>query len=112
MREKADEERENATWTFAADCKVVDAMRQAKEEDDEPAPVGEPRPPRVLSAESKPSGNLDAVRTMTAMEEFTGRAASLGEGVLTLSWPPSREWPDGREEVHRRAALDQVRGPL
>ena len=94
IRKKAEEEREDATWTFQADSKLYEASTQEEIE-------GAAPPKRA------PSGSLAAVRTMLTLEEFKGQEVELHDGVLRLVWQPTRDDRRQRERCVRPALLDQ-----
>ena len=99
LRKKAEEERENHTYTFAADCKKLEESTQMSEG----AALDGIRPERPSTASVKQAyGDLDAVRTMASIERFNGQQINIdGTRRLTLSWD------DGRQTVVSPSPLDR-----
>lgn len=96
VRKRAEQEREDATWSFAADEKLASRPDEVK-------PIkGEPRCFQ---------GNEGAVRTMIAFEAFRGQEVEMHDGVLRLGWHAQRKANglvlDAKEEFYQPAMLDQ-----
>ena len=106
LRKKAEEDRENATWGFAADQRKVERLN----DDDNSGDAW-----REAEAENGVCGgdwmegasSLLACRAMIEVEEFTGESVELADGTLTLKWAPNEKHPEGREKVFSPAMLDQ-----
>jgi tetratricopeptide (TPR) repeat protein len=110
LRKKAEEERENATWGYAADERKVQKL--AAQLDDPALSAADKLMLEASFRASAGSGDwtegsshLDAARAMMAIEEFSGESIELADGVLTLRWPCSKKLPEGKEEVCTLAML-------
>ena len=112
LRKKAEEEREGATFAFARDQKRVEKLREQLED----PKLSAADKAMIQAANAGTSGdwregvaNLDACRTVLAIEEFTGHTIELLDGSLTLQWVANRKKgeEEGRQEVIAPAMLDQ-----
>ena len=135
LRERAEKEREDETWSFASDCRKVEKQREQEEAEEEEreareaaaaledidddvdgeggkggggsaARAAEEAKALVSSAEAIANLGVIAARTMMDVEVFSGNVIELVDGVLTMRWLPTRDDPEGHEEVVRPARLD------